>query len=191
MVDNITLGRRIKQCRQALGFTLKVLEGKAGVSATHISEIERGRTSPTIGALEKLAGALERDLAYFVETTALEDMEVLRAAERRQTPLPAGMGRHAALSAGIPGSKLSARVIDLTHEGVISLAELAGGEDVYYVEAGAVRFEVDGKTHDLKVGDSIHLRAGVSYRYVGQEREGARLFHFSAERPSMLPPRRA
>ena len=51
------LGRRIRRIRQEKSLTLKQIEAKVGVSATHISEIERGKTSPTIGALEKIAAA--------------------------------------------------------------------------------------------------------------------------------------
>jgi transcriptional regulator with XRE-family HTH domain len=47
--------------------TLKQVESASGLSATHLSEIERGRTSPTIGALLRIARALEKDVSYFIE----------------------------------------------------------------------------------------------------------------------------
>jgi transcriptional regulator with XRE-family HTH domain len=46
MIDNEVLGQRLKACRTEAGLTLKAMEARAGVSATHISEIERGKTSP-------------------------------------------------------------------------------------------------------------------------------------------------
>ena len=52
------LGRRIKMLRIAAGLTLKDLEERGGISATHVSEIERGKASPTIGALARIAHAL-------------------------------------------------------------------------------------------------------------------------------------
>ena len=48
------IGSRIKQFRLAKGLTLKDIELRAKVSATHVSEIERGMTSPTVGALAKI-----------------------------------------------------------------------------------------------------------------------------------------
>ena len=48
------LGRRVRRIRQDKGLTLKQIEAKVGVSATHISEIERGKTSPTIQAVRNL-----------------------------------------------------------------------------------------------------------------------------------------
>ena len=65
--------------------TLKNVEAKASISATHISEIERGKTSPTIGALLRIADALEKDPAYFIEADELDDVSFI-ALEDRQKP---------------------------------------------------------------------------------------------------------
>jgi len=51
MISKAEIGRRIKKVREEKHLTLKNVEAKAGISATHISEIERGKTSPTVGAL--------------------------------------------------------------------------------------------------------------------------------------------
>lgn len=61
------LGKRIKQERLKKGLTLKEIESKVGISATHVSEIERGRTSPTVGALSKIALALDTKMALLVD----------------------------------------------------------------------------------------------------------------------------
>jgi len=67
MEEKNQIGARIKQFRLSKGLTLKDIELKANVSATHVSEIERGMTSPTVGALAKIAHAMGTDVAYFVE----------------------------------------------------------------------------------------------------------------------------
>ena len=48
-MNGLELGRRVKQLRLQKGMTLKEIESKVGVSATHVSEVERGKTSPTVG----------------------------------------------------------------------------------------------------------------------------------------------
>ena len=55
------LGERLRRLRFARNLTLKEVEAKAHVSATHLSEIERGKTSPTVGALVRIARALGED----------------------------------------------------------------------------------------------------------------------------------
>ena len=44
------IGRRIRTVRRERGLTLRQVAATAGLSATHISEIERGHTTPTVGA---------------------------------------------------------------------------------------------------------------------------------------------
>jgi transcriptional regulator with XRE-family HTH domain len=61
------LGERIKRFRLERNLTLKDVEVKAKVSATHVSEIERGMTSPTVGALTKIARALGTEPSYFLQ----------------------------------------------------------------------------------------------------------------------------
>jgi transcriptional regulator with XRE-family HTH domain len=61
------LGRRVKHFRLQKGMTLKEIEAKVGVSATHVSEVERGKTSPTVGALCKIAAALGVNASYLID----------------------------------------------------------------------------------------------------------------------------
>src|SRR5690242_3842592 len=48
------VGLAIKARREALGFTLRVLADRSGVSSSMISDIERGAKSPTISTLSRL-----------------------------------------------------------------------------------------------------------------------------------------
>ena len=61
IVGREELGRRIRGLRAERHLTFRQGEEVSGLSATHLSEIERGRTSPTIGALTRIARALGRD----------------------------------------------------------------------------------------------------------------------------------
>ncbi len=61
------VGRRVRMARFRRDMTLKEVATRSGMSATHISEIERGKTSPTIGALQRIASALDERPAHFVE----------------------------------------------------------------------------------------------------------------------------
>ena len=80
------LGRRIKMLRVSRGLTLKNLEERGGISATHISEIERGKASPTVGALGRIARALGLRPATLVEPRVLPESAMLRAAQRGGVP---------------------------------------------------------------------------------------------------------
>jgi transcriptional regulator with XRE-family HTH domain len=62
-----SLGRRLLLARKKRGLTMLALGNKAGLSASTINHIEKGRQSPAADTTERLARALEVDpcwLAY-------------------------------------------------------------------------------------------------------------------------------
>ena len=53
------IGTAVRSLRQARGLTLEALADAAGMNVTYLSDIERGRSNPTIGKLGDLAVVLE------------------------------------------------------------------------------------------------------------------------------------
>jgi methanogenic corrinoid protein MtbC1/DNA-binding XRE family transcriptional regulator len=60
------LGRRVQELRSARGWTQQQLADEAGLDRTYISGLEHGKQNPTIGALLRLATALEAPLDCLV-----------------------------------------------------------------------------------------------------------------------------
>lgn len=178
MVNRDAVGGRLKRIRNGKSLSLKALEAQAGISATHISEIERGLTSPTIGVLSRIAQALRRDVSYFLEDEALEEVCHLGAEDESFEPLPWGGGRLRRLTRLIPGARLSAYEIVLEPDGAPSEEHVHEGNEVYLVEEGQLRFTVDGQDFDVNGGDSIHIQSSRphSYRNVGKQTARMRLF---------------
>lgn len=65
-----TLGRRVADCRERLGWKQKTLAEKAGLSVTFVSEVENDRRVPGTEALLSLANALGSSLDYLVKGAA-------------------------------------------------------------------------------------------------------------------------
>ena len=157
MITKENLGSRIRATRKAQNLTLKELEAKSGFSATHISEIERGKTSPTIGALVRIARALEKDASFFLEEEPLHDVAFVRRDER--TPLPEDMSSMSGevLTPGIPGGRLNAYMLHLEPGEVRDRGFGAHpGEEGVYVLSGSVEYLVGEETYTLGRGDAIH-----------------------------------
>ena len=51
-------GKAIRICRAAKGLSQKELAAKAGIGSSHISLIEAGKRSPSLGTVEKICEAL-------------------------------------------------------------------------------------------------------------------------------------
>ena len=171
IVDVEELGRRIRKLRSERRMTLKQVEHVSGLSATHLSEIERGRTSPTIGALTRIARALEKDVAYFVEHE--ERADVAHHLRENIAGRPVGEGvTIEPLSPGIPGSALFSYRVRLEPAAGAELtlpAQELPADAVVHVSAGRVVARVGSAEHELGAGDTLQasLALGHSLRAGG------------------------
>jgi len=157
MLSKTDLGERIRTIRKDRRLTLKELERTSGFSATHISEIERGKTSPTIGALVRIAQALGKEPSYFLEEEHLSEVAMARRDERQ--PIPDELSRIPGeyLTPGIPGGRLNAYLLRLdpgdTKETTYSAHP---GEEGCYVLNGSVEATVGDTPFLMNQGDALH-----------------------------------
>ncbi len=158
------LGRRVRRIRQEKGLTLKQIEAKVGVSATHISEIERGNTSPTIGALERIADALGVIPSYLIDIPPIPEMRVLRAEERKSLSMAGGSVILDPLTDRLSDSELSLFVATIKTNGQVEGVPGHRGEEFCYVLDGILEVIVNGSSHVLRRGDSIHFKAVHPHR---------------------------
>lgn len=78
------VGERVRRIREQKNISQAQLARRAGVVAYHLSRIENGHTSPSVGTLEKLARALEIPVyQLFYEGDA--SVEILNPADMIQS----------------------------------------------------------------------------------------------------------
>lgn len=155
MTSPIELGRRIRETRLRQGLTLKELDDRAGLSATHLSEIERGRTSPTVGALLRIARALGHEPAYFLEPEILPDIAHTRA-DQVDKDLVGGAAVEL-VTPGITGGRLrGARLRLAPGAAPLELTAEEGGEAIYLV-SGRVLLTLDDQSWTLEPGDAAYM----------------------------------
>jgi len=156
MLTKQALARRIREARHKRKMTLKQVERLSGFSSTHISEIERGRTSPTIAALTRISEALQKDPSYFIEDRELE--EVCLA-----SPSPATRERAERMSlevrpltSGILASRL--RLYSLRSSTAFEgrVEELCPGDVCLYMISGSAHVRRGKEVFDLEPGSSLH-----------------------------------
>ena len=76
------LGRKIRDLRLRRGFTVQQLAVASGLSKGFISQVENGRTSPSLATLRDLAIALKTSAAYLV----VEEDQVPHVVRVRERP---------------------------------------------------------------------------------------------------------
>ena len=159
------LGRRIKMLRVSRGLTLKDLEERGGISATHVSEIERGKASPTVGALGRIARALCLRPATLVEPQVLPEVAVLRAADRAAHRYQLGGATLEPVSDAIHGGLLGGHIFTLPIGREPACRHRHEGEEWATMLSGVAEIRVDGATYVLREGDSLHFRAHHEHSY--------------------------
>jgi transcriptional regulator with XRE-family HTH domain len=169
----IELGRRIKMLRISRGLTLKDLEERGGISATHVSEIERGKASPTVGALGRIARALGLRPATLVEAQIQPEFSVMRAEERSKRTVQWGQARFEPLTLPIHCAPFSGQLLSLPFGREPALTHTHEGEEWATVLSGVAEITVDGKAHVLREGDCLHFRAHRPHSYSNLASEAA------------------
>jgi quercetin dioxygenase-like cupin family protein len=171
-MDAGEVGRRIKRVRGEKNLTLKMVEAASGVSATHVSEIERGETVPTIGALARIARALGKRTAFFLEENELGDASVLTAESLVRESTAGGAAALERLTASIPGGSVQAIRVTLapgrTHR---AAPHRHDGVEALLVTRGSVRVEIDRESYVLHPGDTLHFDASRAHAYFNASRE--------------------
>jgi transcriptional regulator with XRE-family HTH domain len=175
--NQLELGRKIKQERLRRGLTLKDIEAKVGISATHLSEVERGKSSPTVGVLEKIARALGTRSALLIDAAAGLPVSHTSSGNRRVTMTEDASVRTESLSESFAGSEISILLVHYRPgESRRSRPNSHEGEEFLHILAGRLNVVVGDETFVLETGDSIHFKSTRPHAYAALGDETAVVF---------------
>lgn len=160
-IDDViaSIGTKVRQLRRQKNLSLQQLAERSGMSAAAIHKIERNGMVPTITTLMKVAAALNRSVAYFVEEESAEAAVLVRSSERK----PVYTSKEHLELAGISGPYgrfFMAGAIATVEPGADSGPKPMEhpGEELVYLLDGMMHITVDGEVHQLRRGDSLHFR---------------------------------
>src|SRR5688500_12981152 len=89
------VGQAVRRRRREAGLSLEELAERSGVSATMLSEVERGLKNPTVRLAWQVARALACSLSDLIEDEPAPGPAILRAARRKSLVDPgSGVERH-------------------------------------------------------------------------------------------------
>jgi transcriptional regulator with XRE-family HTH domain len=152
------LGLRIRARRRAQGLGLEQLAELSGVSRSMVSDVERGRKTPTVLVLDRLATALGTSISRMVDEPADNALVVLRHEQQRVVRDPAGWERRT-LSPVLPGVEF-AFMRTVLGPGV-DAGEFSphqpGSREYVAVEVGLLTLTIDGRASDVAAGDSVYF----------------------------------
>ncbi|NLP82640.1 helix-turn-helix domain-containing protein [Microbacterium sp. CFH 90308] len=196
------VGHRVRAARTAAGLTVRELARRIGVSASHVSQVERGLGAFSVPALYSVASELGVSMNDLLAPAVEAEAAVAPRAEGVTDLVAAGIVQRVAdhptikLSSGPQWSRLTAvgesdaeflEVVYAPHtrSPVEHIHHL--GREYGVVIAGALNVEVDGASAVLEVGDSIVFDSQLPHRFWNEGDVEVRAVWFVRDRDAHDP----
>ncbi len=162
---SINVGARLHQLRAEKGISMRSLATMSGLSANALSTIERGKASPSVSTLYKIADALGVPItSFFSEPVRKEQVFFLRAEERIRVPFLRGVWE------GLGGEHFSGRVEPFVltlengaHSGPHSMVHT--GHEFVFCLRGKLEYQVEHNTYMLQQGDNLIFAANLRHKW--------------------------
>jgi transcriptional regulator with XRE-family HTH domain len=158
-----SLGRRLRELREARSWSLKRLSAESGVSVAAIQKIESGETNPNLLTVLAIADVLGESVDRLVRVSrrASQISNVVRGT------LPALLRGSISLPS-LDRPRIKSRLIVLAGRGSLEHAEIPKDGTLFaYVLDGALQLHFsDGTTEQLGTGDSIHVTERLPIEWI-------------------------
>lgn len=171
-----TLGRALRRAREAAGISVRGMAGRLGFSPSHVSQVERGVTSPSVHTLFAMVRELGLSLddllvAATIDAPAPAATElgpwpgrVVRAGDRRRIKLPGGVKWELLIPAVEEGFEFVEYVYEVGGGDGDDFFRRNGWEYGLVLE-GRLQGEVGFAEIVLETGDSITFDSGAPHRF--------------------------
>lgn len=162
---SVDIGARLRQLREERGMSMRALATASGLSANALSMIERGKASPSVSTLYKLADALGISVTgFFSGGEVKHDVIFVRAGERPRVAFQRGVWE------GLGGEQFAGRVEPF----MLTLENGAGsgpntmvhtGHEFVFCLRGQLEYQVESQAFTLGAGDSLLFAAQLKHRW--------------------------
>lgn len=167
-MSDINIGKKISDIRKSRGLTIKGLAEQSKVTASMLSQLERGLANPSINTLKTIAQALDVQLfTFFIEDDKKENL-VVKPQDRKQMILPSEGNEiitYELLSPDLNGD-IELAIMTLTPKSHTSKDNFKHfGEEVAYVSKGTVHLFLNDEEVTLNEGDSVKIPPHMLHRW--------------------------
>jgi transcriptional regulator with XRE-family HTH domain len=161
----VDVGNRLRELRQERNLSMRAVARASGLSTNALSMIERGKASPSVSTLFKIADALNLPITTFFRAEPSQQAVVVqRRKNRNRVKLAHGSWE------GLGGEAFNGRVepfmLELepdANSGPHGI--LHSGSEFVYCMKGAIEYMVDDAAYLLEAGDSLIFAAQLRHRW--------------------------
>ena len=141
------VGSKLRERRARLSLTLRQVAEAAHISAAHLSDVEKGRTHPSLPVLLRIGKALDLPLSQLLP----------RLGGHHVRPGSAAFSDQPETALSHPDLQLRAAVVHLVPKRAWEM-EAAPGEDVLiFIVSGACAVEIDGTSYQAGERDCLDV----------------------------------
>lgn len=163
--EELNVGEKLRTIRSQRKFSLRVLAEKSGLSINTLSLIEKGKSSPSVSTLQRLAIALDVPIADFFNPDS-DKREVVVTTKENRSQVKAGKVNIEILGKGFEYKKFQQYVVNFKPgdgSGNPSVVHL--GLESIFVLAGSVEFTVGDSGYLLSSGDHIIFDSNIPHHW--------------------------
>lgn len=162
---SVNIGERLRELREARNISMRALAARSGLSANALSMIERGRASPSVSTLYKLADALGISItSFFSSDSQRKQVVYLKADSRARISFTRGVFE------GLGGEQFIGRVEPFlltlesnANSGPRSMTHT--GHEFVFCMRGKLEYQVERQIYQLSAGDSLLFAAQLKHRW--------------------------
>lgn len=162
---SVNIGERLRELREARNISMRTLAARSGLSANALSMIERGKASPSVSTLYKLADALGISItSFFASATERQQVVFLKSDARPRVSFSRGVFE------GLGGEHFVGRVEPFmltldnsANSGARSMTHT--GHEFVFCLRGELEYQVERQIYLLEPGDTLLFAAHLKHKW--------------------------
>lgn len=162
------VAQRIRRLREQQRMSQQALAEASGLSRNTLSLLERGRTSPTLATLQKIAAALGVDINLFFQYDGRQGPAGEAVLQARGAPRESGGEGDCRIE-----PLIAAHILRMAPESSSGSLPAHCGEELIYCLRGQCLYAVGEQQYLLRPGDSLHIDGRLPHCCHNPSREKA------------------
>ena len=177
----VKVGEKIKELREKRHLSLNEIAEKTGFSSAFLSQIENHLISPPLGAIIKIAHAMEMEIGSFFDQSSKAPFTIVRKHERTPTSRVASKEgvrygySYESLAPDKVNRSMEPFLVTLDPKSKTGVPYSHEGEEFLFVLEGRVEIQLGTFTDILEPGDSIYYDSTVPHRVSSADDRPARI----------------
>ncbi len=164
------IGSKLKELREKKSLTIKQLAEKSGCTTSMISQIEHGKSDPSISMLKKLANALETNIVdFFIDDNIIQDDFLhIMPSDRVDIKLPRWNARIQSFLKSTSDKKMHPFYTKIKPGGGSKGMYSHEGEEFVYVLSGELSIKVGANNFTVKSGEAVYFKSHIPHDWVNE-----------------------